>query len=710
MSKLTKKRACPAVGRQITSAECGEHRGSKYQCPAACPFSPFASANYTQLLELEAAVDKASMIRIDQDAPDRAALAREIHRASNSPLPHALHALIVWRFVFETDAQGQSCAQRWERAGFSGLKNDGRVLLRAKMKLRIVLLEVHRVLDSEQVEVVDLLDAAPVPFIIRDRGFASSACRFATGLTWSYALPHYHRMCGSAILFQEIADLEPVESLHEVVRHLGGPTGEPAMRRWVAEHFARVSNALNAVGIERRRLMFAQIDAKFGKVVYELKRPFAECVAALDTLPDVEEDELADGEQREGFADARVWFASEADPTLAAATAPGAEVILGRVLLGQSHWRLEAMGAERIARLRQQFETHLGDRVHFTGERLDDLGQSIADKDPKTDRSLIPPRLLENPQVIKLATSRIPVPVTPTTKDALANETFAAMDREFLEHPVPALDGETPRAAAKNPALRAKLLRLMKNRVRATDERNLDTGSDQDMNWMLRELQLDEILFDAPPAGRQSKAFTTGALADGELPLPDDEADETVAYPMNPDLPPAPPLPKRPFTDVEIEKRLRAAVEGFERAADASAALETDGCTLLGDVDEVTMGLVADDAFPFLVPLLLQIWQVFVPRDTRGYNLTRGDLRAGILRESTALTKTFGQITPAAFDRHLDRGAQPALARAMVAQILSLAELQPRGTELAPEQLAVMSAVVCAVIEELDHAQRAHSR
>ena len=143
-------------------------------------------------------------------------------------------------------------------------------------------------------------------------------------------------------------------------------------------------------------------------------------------------------------------------------------------------------------------------------------------------------------------------------KDALANETFAAMDREFLEHPVPALDGETPRAAAKNPALRAKLLRLMKNRVRATDERNLDTGSDQDMNWMLRELQLDEILFDAPPAGRQSKAFTTGALADGELPLPDDEADETVAYPMNPDLPPAPPLPKRPFTDVEIEKRLRS--------------------------------------------------------------------------------------------------------------------------------------------------------
>ncbi len=710
MSKFTKKRACPAVGRQITSAECGENRGSKYLCPVDCPFSPFASANYSQLLELEAAVDKASILQIDRDAPDRAALAREFQRASSAPLPHALHALVIRHFLLETDAQGRSCAQRWELEGFPGLKNDGRVLLRAKMKLRIVLLEVHRVLDAEQVEVVDLLDATPVPFVVRDRGFASSACRFATGLTWGYALPHYYRMCGSAILLQEIADLEPVEILHEIVRHLGGPTDEPAIRRWLAEHFTRVSDALNAVGFERRRMMFALIDGKFGKVVYELKRPYAECVALLDTLLDVEEDELADGEQREGFAAARAWFESETDPTLANATAPGADVILGRVLLGQSHWRLEAMGAERTAKLRSMFEQHLGDRVRFTGERLDDLGPSMADKDPKADLSLIPPRLLENPQVVKLATSRVPAPIVPKSKAAMETDVFTAMDREFLEHPVPALDGETPRAAAKNPALRAKLLRLMKNRVRATDERNLDTGGHQDVNWMLRELQLDEILFEAPPKNRQPRALTTAAPAGEELALPYDGDDETMAYPMNPALPPAPPLPKRAFTDTEIEKRLRAAMETFDRAADASAAMEADGCTLLADVDEVTAGLVTDDAYPILIPLLLEIWQVFVPRGTRGYNLPRVDLRAGILRETEALAKTFGHKTPAAFDRQLDRGAQPALARTMMAQLLSLAELGSREVQLPPEQFGIMAAVVCAVIEELDHAQRAYSR
>jgi hypothetical protein len=149
--------------------------------------------------------------------------------------------------------------------------------MRAKMKMRVVLLEVRRVPDHEQVEVVDLLEAQPAPFIVRDRGFASSAARFATGLTWTYGLPHYHRMFGSAILLPEISTLEPQEVILEIARHLGGPTEEGPLRRWLAEHFGRVGDALLAVSLERRRMMFANIDAKFGKAeahpIDEITRP-----------------------------------------------------------------------------------------------------------------------------------------------------------------------------------------------------------------------------------------------------------------------------------------------------------------------------------------------------------------------------------------------------------------------------------------------------
>ena len=707
MSKASKKRACPAVRHEITPAECGEGRGRKYACPAHCLFSPFAPANYTQLLELEAAVDKESLARLDQEAPDRAALAREIQRASREKSPHTLHALIVWWLFHSTDASGRTCAQRWEQAGFPGLKNDGRVLMRGKMGLRLALLEVQRVLDSEQVEVVDLLDAEPKPFIIRDRGFASSAARFSCGLTWTYATPHYHRLSGLAILLQEIPSWEPQAVVAEVVRHLGGPTEEGPMRRWLSEHFTRFQEALTAVGLERRRLMFANLDAKFGKAVYELRRPFAECCKILDQVEDVDEDDLAEGEEQEGFANARVWFASEQDKELLTPVTAGAQPVLGRVLMAQSHWRLETMGAEKMAILRQRFEQQMGDRVRFTGERLDDLAQSLAEKDPKADPALVPPRLLENPNLIRMFSSRVPAPIAAKSKAEMEGEAFAAMDREFLDNPVPALDGHTPREAARDPALRPKLIRLMKDRIRSRDERNLETGFNHDADWMLRELGLNEILFDPPPAGRTPRTFRPAATeTDDQGDLEGDDDDETVALPMDPTLPPAPPLPDRPFTADKLQERLRAAVEEHELAADAISALEAVGCTLIDDVFEVTVGLVEDDRFPLLVPLLIEIWHVFVPAGTRGFNLTRADLRVAILRDADALSKALGQHTEKAFERYLESGPQPELARIMLGQLLEGAKLLPKKPAPATEKLGILGTVLRAVIDELDRANR----
>jgi hypothetical protein len=112
MSKSAKRRMCPAAGHEISSAECGDGRGSRFACPADCGFSPLASANYSQLLELEAELDQLSLTRLDEESADRPALAREMQRATRSQSPHDLHATIVWRFLYQTDASGRTCAQR----------------------------------------------------------------------------------------------------------------------------------------------------------------------------------------------------------------------------------------------------------------------------------------------------------------------------------------------------------------------------------------------------------------------------------------------------------------------------------------------------------------------------------------------------------------------------------------------------------------------
>ena len=196
-------------------------------------------------------------------------------------------------------------------------------------------------------EAVDLFSPNPAPMVLQDRNLAASVVRFTTLLGWIFPLPHYWRLSGTVQILPDVGQFTALEIVHEIVGHLGGPSVEPEMRRWLAEHFVEFADALKAVAEARRRQMFAAMDAKFGKAVYDLCAPLAECRDHLDALPEVEPDDLSEAEQDEGVAMARVWFDDTAE--LEETPLPGGQIALGRILLGQSHWRLEALGAERLS-------------------------------------------------------------------------------------------------------------------------------------------------------------------------------------------------------------------------------------------------------------------------------------------------------------------------------------------------------------------------
>ena len=221
MSKASKQRDCPAVGRKISATECVANRHNPYACPATCPHDPFAPANYGRFLELEGRVDHKSMEYFREHAPDRAAMERAFQLTSHHPNPHAIHAWCIWNLYFVTDGDGLTFGQRWAKAGFSGLKSDQQLLLRAKMQTRVALLEIHRVPDGEQVEAVDLLAPGTPPLRFRDRSLAGVAVRFACALTWIYPLPHYWRLSGTAVLIPELAQFSAEEVVTEIVRLRG---------------------------------------------------------------------------------------------------------------------------------------------------------------------------------------------------------------------------------------------------------------------------------------------------------------------------------------------------------------------------------------------------------------------------------------------------------------------------------------------------------
>jgi hypothetical protein len=494
MAKLAKQRQCPAVGREIPSAECGENRASRYACPAECPYNPFAPANYNAFLEVERRADDKALGWLKRNAPDPVALERGVERGLQSRSITELNAFLAWQMYFQRDREGRTVAERWVAQGLRELNNDERVVIRARAQMRTTLIEVRRVLDNYRTEAVDLWAPETPPFVIQDKATASVAVRFVPFVCSLYTLPHYSRLSGGALQIQDMAPWEPLEIVAEQARHLSGPTDGAHLGLWLAEHFVRFRQALTATSLARRQRMMASVDAVFGKAIYVLRAPFEQCRLILDQTRDLLSEPPRPEEKSEGFAEARVWLDDE-DKLIK--PMPGSHVILGRVLLSQSHWRLEAMGATRLAKLRARFEKRLGDRVGFCAERRDDVGAQFAAEDPAIDQSLVASRLLEGVGQVVMFSSIVPVSAEST--DYSGAGWRAAQDHRFPDSPLGDLDGRTPRDAASDPALRPKLIRLLKARVRSHDEENLRTGGKGDINWLLRELGMNEILFDPPP-------------------------------------------------------------------------------------------------------------------------------------------------------------------------------------------------------------------
>ena len=125
---------------------------------------------------------------------------------------------------------------------------------------------------------------------------------------------------------------------------------------------------------------------------------------------------------------------------------------------------------------------------------------SMLPKLPPLDPDLqakVPPRLLENPPVLPTESVRVSKALVDT--GGLERDIRMDLLRAWMNEPVPALRGQTPREAAVDLELRPRLVQLVKDRVRDFDLRNLNEGITGDMNWALRDLGLDEWIYPPPP-------------------------------------------------------------------------------------------------------------------------------------------------------------------------------------------------------------------
>jgi hypothetical protein len=694
MGQAKKRRFCPAQDREITSADCGANRLSHFACPENCPFNPFAAANYDSLLEIEDNADAVIMRRFLLEPNNHGAVARAL--ADGHGHDHGTHARAVWSFFFERDATGRTWAERWRDTGFSPLKNDERVLLQGKMKMRVALLEIQRVIDQQRIEAVDLLDPEQRPLGFVDRSLAARATRFSTLLSLVYPLPHFWRLSGTAVHVDDIGPFTPLEAIEACVQHFRGPAELESKRRWLAENFLRVSDALTATGHERRRQMFAAMDACFGTATYTVIGRAGSCRKALATDASIDEDELNSDESSAGFTDAFVWFDPTPSHAGSAALLPGRR-ILGRVLVGPKEARVEAIGTARLDDLKQRFERLLGAKVQFSKERRDNVGAQAAAKEPIVDVALVPPSLLENPTTLDMGSGRVPVP--PAGMPLVEYEAMLLQEqqRRFLDEPVPALDGRTPREAAVLPILRPKLVELMKARVRQIDERNLKTGRNDDINPTLRELGLLEL--DVPPPPNRPP------LDDDEVFDEDDGELAEIVAALAGDRPAAPALQGPPFSAREAATAMDRAMGRFDTASAALKELSDSGTSIVDDIGALTGTMLKETEFNLLVTLLLPAWFSLVPLGVQAPLLdfdamaVEFDRLCGRLGESTAVARDM-------FLSLSETCRQPGLLELLMAKVFELSRSAPKGLRIGDGAVPIMIVTLKVVIDELDRSLR----
>ena len=375
---------------------------------------------------------------------------------------------------------------------------------------------------------------------------------------------------------------------------------------------------------------------------------------------------------------------------------------LDLVLLGQSHWRLEAFGAKRLADLRGQFEAQLDHRVRFSGERVDDLAAAMSARQPTVDAALVPGRLLEKPQQSVMFTSVTTQPRPGVSPADMEAQFMSDADRAFLEDAIPALGDRTPREAAGDPELRPQLIRLLKQRVRSHDERNLKTGRKDDINWLLEELGAAEILFEPPPWRPTPPDMKLEEGIDAEDEFERDERDAVDAT----GLPPAPQLSVEPMSFEEASGRLSAALDTFDTAADAMNELGRSGATLLEDAGDITGDLLDDEHYAFVVPYLLQAWFALVPVGCRAPRLEYDALEQSFVRALSSLTALLQAPSAEGVLRYLEGGPQPALVQLLAGRVMEACSKASKQERPPAEALPVMLALLKAVVEGLCAALR----
>jgi hypothetical protein len=192
--------------------------------------------------------------------------------------------------------------------------------------------------------------------------------------------------------------------------------------------------------------------------------PLAPCRTVFDVVDRAAVTSVLDGSPVFQAEEPNHWAWTEA--------APEHGPLLGTLTLGPRRLTLETMSEARAQRGKELLETLLGKAVRFRAIMVEDFKQAL-----------------------ERAPARKSAPedeIPPEVQQEIVGAFLERHYREWPDHPLPALNGRTPRHAARLKTMRPKVVELVKQVIHSMEHERREGRPWVDLTWLWTELGLGD--------------------------------------------------------------------------------------------------------------------------------------------------------------------------------------------------------------------------
>ena len=480
------------MGGIICPQCCGSKRGTEISCPAGCHYYPFSPFQYDAFLPIEASFDRKSLeyiVRHSGEAKWYETRERMVVSESDTESGGiiAAGAAAYYLLFHEKNASGRTLAEEWERENRSGLNNDERIILKARKSSSATVIEIQKILDHQTMECIDLFDQTRPPFPVIDRRtVAAQMPRFTRILTWLDDYPYFSRLGAGGVVISDILRREGMGIFERLVKRRGKPD-EKIIKQYFSENFGEAARVLTGLATEKTKAMVRSMDVHECIATYDIIREPDKIKEILDTYPEFQKEEECDELGAVEYTWLRVGRSKAIErfmPSVFRHKKDDEGVgTLGKIRLYSDKIEVVAFSKQKYEFAKKMAEKYFGPKIRLKRESVVDLAKQVAnraredfDEDEDEDSE-----------------AEMPESIPPEIRQKVMEEFFRQHYTKFLDDSVPALEGMSPRKAAKNPLMRPRLVELMKEHIHGIEAQSKNQGLQINIDWVLEELGLLEL-------------------------------------------------------------------------------------------------------------------------------------------------------------------------------------------------------------------------